>query len=130
MRSDNYFALERLQKQSLWRRDGKRTLAKKDGKRAKNFPSSPSCPPPEFCSSDGFCSRTVSNNYFLAQKNRKEICPTLIFLMNLVKGKNQHCLIRRFHPKRRKIYLSAVVCDDDSCCCVGKVLSKTNLLVN
>ena len=37
VRSDNYFALERLQKQSLWRR-------KKDGKSAKNFPSSPSCP--------------------------------------------------------------------------------------
>ena len=38
VRSDNYFALERLQKQSLCQR-------KKNGKRAKNFPSSPSCPP-------------------------------------------------------------------------------------
>ena len=70
VRSDNYFALERLQKQSLWRR-------KKDGKSAKNFPSSPSCPLSEFCSSDRFYSGTVSNNYFLAREKTKRNLPNL-----------------------------------------------------
>ena len=76
VRADNYFALERLQKQSLWRRKTRRKKnfgEEKDGKRAKNFPSSPSCPLSEFCSLPRFYSRTVSNNYFLAQKKSAQL---------------------------------------------------------
>ena len=128
VRSDNYFSLESLQKQSLSRRKTRRkkNFGEERRKKAKNFPSSPSCPLPEFCSSDGFYSGTVSNNYFLAQKNPKEICPTWSFLMNVLKGNHQHCLRSVFIQNGGKSI--SAVCDDDSS--VGKVLSKTNLLVN
>ena len=99
------------------RRDGKRTLAKK------NFPSSPSCPLPEFCSSDGFYSGTVSNNYFLSRKRtRKKSAQLGAFWWMFGKAIISILSSERF---RRKI---SVVCDDDSW--LGKVLSKTNLLVN
>ena len=98
------------------RRDGKRTLAKK------NFPSPPSCPLPEFCSSDGFYSGTVSNNYFLAERTRKKSAQLRAFWWMFGKAIIDILSSERF---RRKI---SVVCDDDSW--LGKVLSKTNLLVN
>ena len=99
------------------RRDGKRTLAKK------NFPSPPSCPLPEFCSSDGFYSGTVSNNYFLSRKRtRKKSAQLGAFWWMFWKAIIGILSSERF---RRKI---SVVCDDDSW--LGKVLSKTNLLVN
>ena len=100
------------------RRDGKRTLAKK------NFPSPPSCPLPEFCSSDGFYSGTVSNNYFLARKNEKEICPTSSFLMNVLKGNHRHFVFGAFSEENLSQWCVMMIAG------LGKVLSKTNLLVN
>ena len=119
---DNYFALERLQKQSLWQR---KTRQKKNFGEEKLSVST-------FLSSPRVLlfRRVLLRNSFQqllsCRKNPKEICPTWSFLMNVLKGNHQHCLRGVFIQNGGKSI--SVVCDDDSS--VGKVLSKTNLLVN
>ena len=90
---DNYFALERLQKQSLWRRKTRRK---------KNFGE-------EKLSVSTFLSsprvllfrRVLLRNSFqqllsFPKKNPKEICPTSSFLMNVLKGNHRHFVFGAF----------------------------------
>ena len=98
--SDNYFALERLLKQSLWRR-------KKDGKRPKNFPSSPSCLPASLFT------QVLRTNSFQQLLSCSEQCqrnlPKLVFSDESSKRQSSalpSCF--RFHVRER-------MSEDDSC---------------
>ena len=101
------------------RRDGKRTLAKK------NFPSPPSCPLPRVL----LFRRVLLRNSFqqllsFPKKNPKEICPTWSFLMNVLKGNHRHFVFGAFSEESLSLWCVMMIAG------LGKVLSKTNLLVN